>query len=121
MTGVIFEPDVEKEGSPTLLGDKACSEGSVWPKSFGLHTKSQKGHARLKRRQMNRHIYAFSCTKCVRTVANSTLNSVRGTPFGLKIWEKKQAGDGAVPLAEHNGCVIRQSELDRKQAAGCDA
>ncbi len=26
-----FEPDVEKEGSPTLLGDKRI-EGSVWPK-----------------------------------------------------------------------------------------
>ena len=28
-----FEPDVEKEGSPTLLGDKRI-EGSVWPKSI---------------------------------------------------------------------------------------
>ncbi|EEQ5351090.1 phage terminase large subunit family protein, partial [Escherichia coli] len=37
-----FEPDVEKEGSPTLLGDKRI-EGSVWPKSIRGSTPKIKG------------------------------------------------------------------------------
>lgn len=41
-----FDDDIEKEGSPTFLGDKRI-EGSVWPKSIRGSTPKIKGHARL--------------------------------------------------------------------------
>ncbi|WP_249822879.1 phage tail tip domain-containing protein [Escherichia coli] len=43
-----FEPDVEKEGSPTLLGDKRI-EGSVWPKSIRGSTPKIKGSCQIEK------------------------------------------------------------------------
>ncbi|EJK5582691.1 phage terminase large subunit family protein, partial [Escherichia coli] len=43
-----FEPDVEKEGSPTLLGDKRI-EGSVWPKSIRGSTPKIKGTCQIEK------------------------------------------------------------------------
>ncbi len=43
-----FEPDVEKEGSPTLLGDKRI-EGSVWPKSIRGSTPKVKGSCQIEK------------------------------------------------------------------------
>ncbi|SUH01000.1 terminase [Salmonella enterica subsp. enterica] len=62
---------------------------------------------------MNRRILCVFMYR-VRIVAkNSTLNSGDGsTPFGLK-WEKSKP-ETVYYLCEHNGCVIRQSELDQK-------
>ncbi|WP_262190413.1 phage terminase large subunit family protein, partial [Escherichia coli] len=43
-----FEPDVEKEGSPTLLGDKRI-EGSVWTKSIRGSTPKVKGSCQIEK------------------------------------------------------------------------
>ncbi len=61
-----FEPDVEKEGSPTLLGDKRI-EGSVWPKSIRGSTPKAKGTCQIdKAANESAHFMRFHSTGYVR-------------------------------------------------------
>lgn len=106
-----FEPDVEKEGSPTLLGDKRI-EGSVWPKSIRGSTPKMKGLCQIeKAANESAHFMRFyvPCPHC--GVAQYLKFGDDATPFGLK-WEKGKP-ETVYYLCEHNGCVIRQSELDQ--------
>ncbi|EGB2526596.1 phage terminase large subunit family protein [Salmonella enterica] len=114
-----FDPDVEKEGSPTLLGDKRI-EGSVWPKSIRGSTPKIKGSCQIeKAANESGHFMRFHLP-CPHCGEEQYLKFGDGsTPFGLK-WEKGKP-ETVYYLCEHNGCVIRQSELD--QTAGrwvCD-
>ncbi|WP_097486962.1 phage terminase large subunit family protein [Escherichia coli] len=106
-----FEPDVEKEGSPTLLGDKRI-EGSVWPKSIRGSTPKIKGFCQIeKAANESAHFMRFyvPCPHCGE--AQSLKFGDDATTFGLK-WEKGKP-ETVYYLCEHNGCVIRQSELDQ--------
>ncbi|EEQ2721518.1 phage terminase large subunit family protein [Escherichia coli] len=106
-----FEPDVEKEGSPTLLGDKRI-EGSVWPKSIRGSTPKIKGSCQIeKAANESAHFMRFyvPCPHCGE--AQYLKFGDDATPFGLK-WEKGKP-ETVYYLCEHNGCVIRQSELDQ--------
>lgn len=108
-----FEPDVEKEGSPTLLGDKRI-EGSVWPKSIRGSTPKIKGTCQIeKAANESAHFMRFyvPCPHCgERQYLKFGDNA---TSFGLK-WEKGKP-ETVYYLCEHNGCVIRQSELDQTE------
>ena len=106
-----FEPDVEKEGSPTLLGDKRI-EGSVWPKSIRGSTPKIKGSCQIeKAANESAHFMRFyvPCPHCGE--AQYLKFGDDATTFGLK-WEKGKP-ETVYYLCEHNGCVIRQSELDQ--------
>lgn len=106
-----FEPDVEKEGSPTLLGDKRI-EGSVWPKSIRGSTPKIKGFCQIeKAANESAHFMRFyvPCPHCGE--AQYLKFGDDATTFGLK-WEKGKP-EAVYYLCEHNGCVIRQSELDQ--------
>lgn len=106
-----FEPDVEKEGSPTLLGDKRI-EGSVWPKSIRGSTPKIKDLCQIeKAANESRHFMRFHvpCPHCGEEQYLKFGDDA--TPYGLK-WEKGKA-ETVYYLCEHNGCVIRQSELDQ--------
>ena len=106
-----FEPDVEKEGSPTLLGDKRI-EGSVWPKSIRGSTPKIKGFCQIeKAANESAHFMRFyvPCPHCGE--AQYLKFGDDATPFGLK-WEKGKP-ETVYYLCEHNGCAIRQSELDQ--------
>lgn len=106
-----FEPDVEKEGSPTLLGDKRI-EGSVWPKSIRGSTPKIKGFCQIeKAANESAHFMRFyvPCSHCGE--AQYLKFGDDATTFGLK-WEKGKP-ETVYYLCEHNGCVIRQSELDQ--------
>ncbi|MBN6459342.1 phage terminase large subunit family protein [Escherichia coli] len=106
-----FEPDVEKEGSPTLLGDKRI-EGSVWPKSIRGSTPKIKGFCQIeKAANESAHFMRFyvPCPHCGE--AQHLKFGDDATTFGLK-WEKGKP-ETVYYLCEHNGCVIRQSELDQ--------
>ncbi|NUH56543.1 phage terminase large subunit family protein [Citrobacter portucalensis] len=106
-----FEPDVEKEGSPTLLGDKRI-EGSVWPKSIRGSTPKIKGSCQIeKAANESAHFMRFyvPCPHCGE--AQYLKFGDDATPFGLK-WEKGKP-ETVYYLCEHSGCVIRQSELDQ--------
>ncbi|CAH3738203.1 phage terminase large subunit family protein [Citrobacter freundii] len=106
-----FEPDVEKEGSPTLLGDKRI-EGSVWPKSIRGSTPKTKGACQIeKAANESAHFMRFHVL-CPHCGEEQYLKFGDGsTPFGLK-WEKNKP-ESVYYLCEHNGCVIRQQELDQ--------
>ncbi|WP_137413158.1 phage terminase large subunit family protein [Escherichia coli] len=106
-----FEPDVEKEGSPTLLGDKRI-EGSVWPKSIRGSTPKIKGTCQIeKAANESAHFMRFyvPCPHCGE--AQYLKFGDESTPFGLK-WEK-DSPESVFYLCEHHGCVIHQSELDQ--------
>ncbi|UMR98614.1 phage terminase large subunit family protein [Escherichia coli] len=106
-----FEPDVEKEGSPTLLGDKRI-EGSVWSKSIRGSTPKIKGSCQIeKAANESAHFMRFyvPCPHCGE--AQYLKFGDDATPFGLK-WEKGKP-ETVYYLCEHNGCVIRQPELDQ--------
>ncbi|EFH1607808.1 phage terminase large subunit family protein [Escherichia coli] len=106
-----FESDVEKEGSPTLLGDKRI-EGSVWPKSIRGSTPKIKGFCQIeKAANESAHFMRFyvPCPHCGE--AQYLKFGDDATTFGLK-WEKGKP-ETVYYLCEHNGCAIRQSELDQ--------
>ncbi|EJA9261228.1 phage terminase large subunit family protein [Escherichia coli] len=106
-----FEPDVEKEGSPTLLGDKRI-EGSVWPKSIRGSTPKIKDFCQIeKAANESAHFMRFyvPCPHCGE--AQYLKFGDDATTFGLK-WEKGKP-ETVYYLCEHNGCAIRQSELDQ--------
>ncbi|EPD1612315.1 phage terminase large subunit family protein [Escherichia coli] len=106
-----FEPDVEKEGSPTLLGDKRI-EGSVWPKSIRGSTPKIKVFCQIeKAANESAHFMRFyvPCPHCGE--AQYLKFGDDATTFGLK-WEKGKP-ETVYYLCEHNGCAIRQSELDQ--------
>ncbi|HAX8787436.1 TPA: phage terminase large subunit family protein, partial [Escherichia coli] len=102
---------VEKEGSPTLLGDKRI-EGSVWPKSIRGSTPKIKGSCQIeKAANESAHFMRFyvPCPHCGEEQYLKFGDDA--SPFGLK-WEKNKP-ESVFYLCEHHGCVIHQSELDQ--------
>lgn len=109
-----FEPDVEKEGSPTILGDKRI-EGSLWPKSIRGSTPKIKDTCQIEKATgESEHLFRFHipCPHCGEEQFLKWGDA--DTPYGIK-WERDKPGT-AYYLCEHHGCVIQQSELD--QSAG---
>lgn len=105
-----FDEDIEKEGSPTFLGDKRI-EGSVWPKSIRGSTPKTRGTCQIERAASESPHFMRFHVPCPHCGEEQYLKfGDRETPFGFK-WE---AGDAASVyyLCEHSGCVIRQHELD---------
>lgn len=106
-----FDPDIEKEGAPTLLGDKRI-EGSVWPKSIRGSTPKIRGTCQIeKAANESAHFLRFyvPCPHCGEL--QYLKFGDKETPYGLK-WESGQP-DTVFYLCEHNGCVIRQSEIEQ--------
>lgn len=116
-----FEPDVEKEGSPTFLGDKRI-EGSTSPKSIRGSTPKIRGTCQIEAAASeSRHFFRLHvpCPCC-------------GELQSLK-WGGKDAGYGIKwnpenPLetwyiCEHTGCKFLQHEVQAIQDRGkwiCD-
>lgn len=105
-----FDADIEKEGSPTFLGDKRV-EGSVWPKSIRGSTPKIRGTCQIERAAgESAHLMYFS-VPCPHCGSEQRLRfGDKDTPFGLK-WESGKP-ETVYYLCAHNGCVIRQNELD---------
>lgn len=116
-----FEPDVEKEGSPTFLGDKRI-EGSTFPKSIRGSTPKTKGACQIESAAAESPHFFRLHVPCPHCRQLQTLKW--GGPdcdFGLK-WEKGNPRD-VWYLCEHNGCVIRQHEIQDLHSKGrwiCD-
>ncbi|WP_234262268.1 phage terminase large subunit family protein [Klebsiella aerogenes] len=112
-----FDPDIEKEGPPTQLGDKRI-EGSVWPKSIRGSTPKIKGECQIEKAAgESDHMMRFyvSCPHC----GEPQYLKFGGddTPFGLR-WEQGKPAT-VYYLCEHHGCVIRQSELRQDDGYWC--
>lgn len=105
-----FDNSIEGEGSPISLGDKRIA-GSVWKKSIRGSTPKIKGQCQMeKAASESPHMMRFHI-RCPHCAEYQHLQfGERETPFGFK-WERGNP-DSVYYLCEHNGCVIRQHELD---------
>ncbi|WP_074388556.1 phage terminase large subunit family protein [Buttiauxella ferragutiae] len=106
-----FDADIEKEGSPTQLGDKRI-EGSVWPKSIRGSTPKTKDSCQIeKAARESDHLLRFHipCPHCGEKQFLKWGDDE--TPYGLR-WEQGKP-ESVYYLCEHHGCVIYQAELDQ--------
>jgi phage terminase large subunit GpA-like protein len=105
-----FDDDIEKEGSPTFLGDKRM-EGSTHPKSIRGSTPKIAGQCQIERAASESpHLMRYHI-KCPHCEAEQYLKW--GSPdaeFGIK-WDGTNH-HSAFYLCEANGCAIRQHEMD---------
>lgn len=111
-----FEPDVEKEGSPTFLGDKRI-EGSTFPKSIRGSTPKIKGTCQIEAAASESpHLLRLN-VPCPHCGGEQHLKwGGKDCAYGIK-WDPEK------PLAawyvcEHNGCVIQQHEMQEQHAKG---
>ncbi|HEJ7174550.1 TPA: phage terminase large subunit family protein [Serratia marcescens] len=105
-----FDEDIEKEGSPTFLGDKRI-EGSVWPKSIRGSTPKIRGICQIERAAGESEHFMRFYVRCPHCGEELYLKfGDKDTPFGLK-WSCDDPSD-VYYLCEQHGCVIRQQEFD---------
>lgn len=112
-----FDPDIEKEGSPTTLGDKRL-EGSTFPKSIRGSTPKIRGYCQIEASaEESPHKLRFH-VPCPHCGESQVLKWGGGadTPFGIK-WDPGQP-ETAYYLCERNGCVILQHELQDDSLPG---
>lgn len=116
-----FDHDIEKEGSPLVLGDKRI-EGSTFPKSIRGSTPKirgpiDKGGCQIEGAvQKSPHLLRFHI-KCPHCGGEQYLKwGGKDCGFGIK-WDDDNP-QGAWYSCEHNACVIRYSEaLEAQQDA----
>lgn len=116
-----FDYDVEKEGSPTFLGDKRV-EGSSFPKSIRGSTPKIKGPVDEGGCQIEAaanespHLFRFHIP-CPHCGAEQSLKwGGKDCGFGIK-WDPGKP-QGAWYQCEANACVIQQHEMQDQQARG---
>ena len=110
-----FDEDIEKEGSPTFLGDKR-TEGSTFPKSIRGSTPKIKGECQIERAANEAAFSLYFYVPCPHCGHFQRLKW--GGPdceFGIK-WDHGQPRTAF--YACEKGCVIRQNELTPMQVKG---
>lgn len=116
-----FDPDVEKEGSPTFLGDKRI-EGSTFPKSIRGSTPKTKGECQIEAAADESPHFFRLHVPCPHCGKEQHLKwGGKDCDFGLK-WEPDKPGQPWY-LCEHAGCVVHQHEFQEQQHKGrwvCD-
>lgn len=116
-----FDADVEKEGSPTFLGDKRI-EGSTFPKSIRGSTPKITGTCQIEAAaNESPHLFRMHipCPHCQQEQALKW--GGRDCAFGIK-WDREKPSS-AWYVCEHNGCVVQQHEMQAQQSQGrwvCD-
>jgi len=111
-----FDDDIEKEGSPTFLGDKRL-EGSAFPKSIRGSTPKVAGSCQItKASEESAHLMKFNlpCPECTQEQVLKW-----GGPdceFGLK-WDEDDP-KSAFYVCEHCGSIIRNNQLEGMQEGG---
>jgi len=111
-----FEPDVEKEGSPTFLGDKRI-EGSTFPKSIRGSTPKIKGTCQIEAAASESpHLFRLH-VPCPHCQAEQYLKwGGKDCAFGIK-WDAESPGN-AWYVCEHNACMVQQHEMQDQHAKG---
>jgi len=111
-----FEPDVEKEGSPTFLGDKRI-EGSTFPKSIRGSTPKIKGTCQIEAAASESpHLFRLH-VPCPHCQAEQYLKwGGKDCAFGIK-WDPESPAT-AWYLCEHTACVVQQHEMQDQHAKG---
>lgn len=111
-----FEPDVEKEGSPTFLGDKRI-EGSTFPKSIRGSTPKIKGTCQIEAAAgESPHLFRLHvpCPHC--QVEQPLLWGGKDCEFGIK-WSPDRPQDAWYKCAA-SGCDVQQHEMQAQQPKG---
>ncbi|MFG5864413.1 phage terminase large subunit family protein [Metapseudomonas sp. CR1201] len=111
-----FAPDVEKEGSPTFLGDKRI-EGSTFPKSIRGSTPKIKGTCQIEAAASESpHLFRLHvpCPHCAEE--QPLLWGGKDCAFGIK-WKPERPQDAWYKCAA-NGCDVQQHEMQAQQAKG---
>lgn len=111
-----FEPDVEKEGSPTFLGDKRI-EGSTFPKSIRGSTPKIRGACQIEAAASEspyRFHFHVPCPHCGQSQRLKW--GGKDCAFGIK-WDAEKPHDPWY-VCEHSGCVVRQHEMQERQKDG---
>lgn len=114
-----FDASVEKEGSPTFLGDKRL-EGATFPKSIRGSTPGIDGECQITKAAEESPLllrYHLPCPHCRR---EQTLKwGGPKSPFGIK-FERNQLGEAARAwyVCEHTACVIEYHEAVEAARAG---
>lgn len=105
-----FDADIEKEGSPTFLGDKPI-EGSVWPKSIRGSTPKLRGVCQIERAARESGHFMRFHVNCPHCGEEQYLKfGDRETSFGFKWYPGDPAS--VCHLCEHNSGIIGQQALD---------
>lgn len=111
-----FEPDVEKEGSPTFLGDKRI-EGSTFPKSIRGSTPKIRGTCQIEAAASESPHLLRLHVPCPHCGAEQHLKwGGKDCDFGIK-WDPERP-QNAWYLCEHKGCEVQQHEMQEQHAKG---
>lgn len=104
-----FDDDIEKEGSPTTLGDKRL-EGSTFPKSIRGSTPKTRGMCQIEAAAEESPIRLHYHVPCPHCGAAQVLKwGGQGASFGIK-WDSGHT-ETAFYQCEANACVIQQHDL----------
>lgn len=116
-----FEPDVDKEGSPTFLGDKRI-EGSTFPKSIRGSTPKIKGKCQIEAAAAESpHFFRMHipCPHC--QAEQPLLWGGKDCTYGIK-WDREKPKKVWYQCAA-SGCTVLQHEMQAQHAQGrwvCD-
>lgn len=111
-----FEPDVEKEGSPTFLGDKRI-EGSTFPKSIRGSTPKIKGTCQIEAAASESpHLLRLHvpCPQC--GAEQHLVWGGKDCAYGIK-WEASAPQNAWYECAA-NHCKVQQHEMQEQHAKG---
>ena len=115
-----FDDDIDKEGSPTFLGDKRL-EGATYPKSIRGSTPKLAGSCQISRAAEESPYLLRFHIRCPHCQTEQTLKwGGSDEPYGLK-WSKDELGqvDHAWYLCESgNGCTFEHYEMVEASKAG---
>lgn len=104
-----FEEDIEKEGSPTLLGDKRI-EGSVFPKSIRGSTPKITGQCQISKAASEADCYFYYHLPCPHCDKEQVLEwGGPDSEFGIK-WVNDDPNTAAY-LCKHCSALISNTEL----------
>ncbi|MVW75385.1 phage terminase large subunit family protein [Pseudomonas xionganensis] len=111
-----FEPDVEKEGSPTFLGDKRI-EGSTFPKSIRGSTPKIKGTCQIEAAASESPHLLRLHVPCPHCGAEQHLVwGGKDCAYGIK-WEPSAPQNAWYECAA-NHCKVQQHEMQERHAKG---
>jgi len=111
-----FEPDVEKEGSPTFLGDKRI-EGSTFPKSIRGSTPKIKGTCQIEAAASESPHLLRLHVPCPHCGAEQHLVwGGKDCAYGIK-WEPSAPQNAWYECAA-NHCKVQQHEMQEQHAKG---
>ncbi|USD23655.1 phage terminase large subunit family protein [Microbulbifer variabilis] len=112
-----FDDDIEKEGPPTVIGDKRM-EGSAYPKSIRGSTPKTKGECQISKAANEADEFFYRYLPCPHCDEYQVLEwGGEKAKHEIK-WDSPETVLQAHYECKHTGCVIRQHELEGMDERG---